>query len=149
MKGKWAIQFALQGRPVAQDTGDAVGKGLSAGNNFRDGVISRESPHPMSHPSQVAYMQLVPRGWLRKSHAQGWDINAWPFWDNVDHCSPEFSVGWLRVSLGLFASQLSDESWFFPFPPRGIHIFMLHLKLFQSLLPQKTQPVTDSATWGK
>ena len=42
---------------------------------------------------------------------QGWDIKAQPLGDNVGHLVLEFSVGWLRMLLGLLHSSLLNPDF--------------------------------------
>lgn len=100
MKGKCAIQFALQGGLVALAPRNAVSKQTSVGSTFHSCISCREStssnctsflggPHPMTD--------------------QGWDINAYSFWDNLGHFSSRVVCGFAKDIVGS-VPQVSAES---------------------------------------
>ena len=98
MKGKCTIQFALQRGLELQAAGNSSAKSLQLvtssccqGSTSSNVISFLDDPHPITD--------------------QGWDIKAQPRGDNVGHLVLEFSVGWLRMLLGLLHSSLLNPDF--------------------------------------
>ena len=98
MKGKCTIQFALQRGLELQAAGNSSSKSLQLvtssccqGSTSSNVMGFLDGPHPITD--------------------QGWDIKAQPLEDNVGHLVLEFSVGWLRMLLGLLHSSLLNPDF--------------------------------------